>query len=122
MNKEQQIENYMKKLKISREEAEQLYNDDNSNEILPEVAEMEEKAKNIKNYTSSEKKNKTKNAPKKLDENKIFLIQTIEKLIRENNLNEMENIKIENQQREIIFDFKNENYSLTLTKHRKTKN
>ena len=43
--KEKAIENYMKTLSLTREEAEQLWEDDNSDEMLPEVAELTEKAK-----------------------------------------------------------------------------
>ena len=46
MDREKQIQKYMEKLQITRAEAEQLFDDDNSNEVLPEVAEMEKKAKN----------------------------------------------------------------------------
>lgn len=43
--KEKSILNYMQTLSLTREEAEQLWNDDNSDELLPEQQELEEKAK-----------------------------------------------------------------------------
>ena len=48
MDREKQIQKYMEKLQITRAEAEQLFDDDNSNEVLPEVAEMEKKAKKMR--------------------------------------------------------------------------
>ena len=41
--KEKIIVNYMSNLQIDREEAEQLFKDDYSDEVLPEVAEIEKK-------------------------------------------------------------------------------
>ena len=50
MTKEQQIKSYMDKLKISREEAEQLWKDDQEDYIGEEAEEMTRKAKEVKRY------------------------------------------------------------------------
>ena len=48
MDKEKQILSYMNSLKISREEAEQLWEDDQADYIGEEGEEMTKKAKEIK--------------------------------------------------------------------------
>ena len=45
--KEKEILNYMKTLDLTREEAEQLWEDDNSDEMTPEQAELTAKAKEL---------------------------------------------------------------------------
>lgn len=84
---------------VSREEAE-------------EMADMELKAKSIKNYVQSTvEKPKAKRTVKK-DEEKIKIIQKIFNFLLTNGF---DNAIIINEQREITFG----DYSLTLTKHRK---
>ena len=84
---------------VSREEAE-------------EMADMELKAKGIKNYVQSTvEKPKTKRTVKK-DEEKIKIIQKIFNFLLTNGFDDA---IIINEQREITFG----DYSLTLTKHRK---
>ena len=53
MTKEEQILDFMAKLKISREEAEQLFEDDAEDYIGEEGEQMTEKAKEIKRYEKS---------------------------------------------------------------------
>lgn len=89
---------------VTREEAE-------------EMAEMELKASKIKNYVESTPERKRERVVKK-DETKIALIKDIENAIT---LLGLENLVILNDQREIGFNYKGDNYSLTLTKHRPPK-
>ena len=49
-DKEKAIRNYMDKLGLTQDEALQLWEDDHSNEDLPEVKALTEKAKHIKRY------------------------------------------------------------------------
>ena len=56
MDKEKQILSYMKSLKISREEAEQLWEDDQADYIGEEGEEMTKKAKEIKRYKRAQAK------------------------------------------------------------------
>lgn len=114
--KEKEIKNYMKKLGISREEAEQLWEDDQEDYIGEEGEQMTQKAKEIKRYEKGEKpKSKTKKE-RQIDENK--------KLILDNLHNVLETfVKITNRktETEISFVYNDENYTLKLTKHRKEK-
>jgi hypothetical protein len=117
LTREQEIENNMKLLQISREEAEQLYDDDHSDEVLPEVAEMEKKAKSMKRRYETDKiaeRKKSTRTPK-IDAEKVEIINTIAKMLAADEL------KITNIQREITFKIGENDYSLVLTKHRKSK-
>lgn len=92
---------------VTREEAE-------------EVANMEIKARSLKNYVST-KKPKTETAkekkPPKIDPVKKLLIDEVAGFLK--NYTAVSNVNIENEQRVIKFNIKDESYSLTLTKHRK---
>lgn len=119
--KEKEIQKFMKSLNLSREEAEQLYLDDLSDTPIPEVAEIEKKEKaegKKRNYTKTEKsQNKGKNKVRKVDEDKKEILTRVKELL-EKYPNEVDNITVKTET-EINFNFKNENYTLKLTKHRK---
>jgi hypothetical protein len=120
MSKEDEILNNMRLLQISREEAEQLYIDDHSDEVLPEVAEIEKKAKEMgRRYEKSETAKKT-SKEKKLDDEKVTIIADIADALK-NNINYMQELEIKNPQREITFVINENEYSITLTKHRNKK-
>lgn len=127
MTKEQEIQNYMDKLKISREEAEQLFEDDHSDEVLPEVAEMEKKAKEIRRYEKADKpKAKSKRVPK-IDEEKVRIIELLNYcLLNPEQIDDelpfkIEFVSVKNAQKEIIFTVNGCDYSLNLIKHRPPK-
>jgi hypothetical protein len=91
---------------ITREEAE-------------EMAEMEIKANGIKDYTqSSVEKKPRKKREIKLDATKVTFIHYLEEWLL---TTDVENVTIVNEQKEVSFDIKGENYSLSLIKHRKAK-
>lgn len=90
---------------ITREEAE-------------EMAEMEIKANGIKDYTQSAEKKPRKKREVKKDEIKVAFIKQLENLLL---TTDVENVTIVNEQKEVSFDIKGENYSLSLIKHRKVK-
>lgn len=123
--KEKEIQKHIKMLHISRAEAEQLYIDDHSDEVLPEVAEMEKKAKAMKRrYEGDTKKRKTPQREKKADADKIEIIQTIAKNLNRcvfTDFRDPHDIVITNVQREISFYVGEDNYSVLLVKHKKPK-
>lgn len=91
---------------ITREEAE-------------EMADMEIKANGIKDYTqSSNEKKPKKKREVKLDSTKVTFIHYLEEWLLTTSV---ENVTIVNEQKEISFDIKGENYSLSLIKHRPKK-
>lgn len=89
---------------ISREEAE-------------EMAEMEIKAKGITEYAQASEKKPRKKREVKKDATKITLIKRLADFMQEI----ATDVEITNDQRTIEFVVMSENYSITLTKHRKKK-
>lgn len=115
--KEKTIQKYMKSLDISREEAEQLWEDDHSDYESEEMKKMAEGAKQIKRYEQSEKERKKSTRERKVDETKGRLIGEVKELLEKLGANVQE-VKTET---EIKFAFENEDYTFKLTKHRKPK-
>lgn len=114
MTREEQIKNFMEKLKISYEEAEQLLEDDEEDFIGEDGEKMTEKAKEIKNYTQA-KAEKTSRKPreKKIDEDKKSIIELLHKCLVENGFD----ATIVNVDKAIDFGC----YTLNLVKHREKK-
>ena len=117
MTKEQQIEKYMKSLEISREEAEQLWEDDQEDFIGEEGEQMTAKAKEIRRYEQAEEKKERKPRERKVDTDKLFILTKVKELFEEMELAEI-SLKTET---EISFLFNGASYSLKLTKHRPPK-
>ena len=127
MTKEQEIQKHMQILGLTREQAEQLWEDDNSDFVSEEMAEMERKAKANRRYEQSDKpRAKTKKEPK-IDQEKANILVEIESsmISRHSIVDEgewdFENVVIANPQREITFRVGENEYSLVLTKHRPKK-
>lgn len=118
MTKEQQILHYMKSLQISREEAEQLWEDDKVNFIGEEGEQMTKKAKQVKRYEQADKPKEKKKREVKLDEDKVKIIDFLARVMVDSDALE---IFVKNPQREITFQYNDCEYSLTLTKHRPPK-
>lgn len=98
---------------VTREEAE-------------EMAEMELKSKTHRRYEKAEvpvKRVAKQRPPRKPDNEKRAIIESIAhqltRCIFENS--EPEKISVENPEREITFNFNNNEYSIILTRHRKVK-
>lgn len=109
MDKEKLIKEIMKDLDCSREDAE-------------EVAEMEIKAKEIKRYEKAEEQKPRKKREPKIDAEKVAIIDFIWGCMLNNtHIMELENIDVKNPQKEITFKVGENEYSLTLTKHRPPK-
>ena len=116
MTKEEQIKSYMTKLKISREEAEQLWEDDQEDYIWEVGEEMTKKAKEIKRYEKADKPKSKSKKERKIDENKLLILDKLHKTLETF-------VKITNRktETEISFVYNDESYTLKLTKHRKEK-
>ena len=127
MTKEQQIENYMKSLQISRAEAEQLYEDDKEDFSGEDGEEMTKKAKEVRRYEKADKPKSKKKREVKLDEMKIEIIKFLENAMDgrhrwiEEDEWDFENVIIKNPQKEITFVVNGCEYSLNLIKHRPPK-
>lgn len=114
MTKEEQIKSYMTKLKISREEAEQLWEDDQEDYIGEVGEEMTRKAKEVKRYEKADKPKSKSKKERKVDENKKVILDKLHKALE--TFVKITNVKTET---EISFVYNDENYTLKLTKHRK---
>jgi len=93
-----------------------------------EMAEMELKSKkNCKHYETDKTQRKSAKREKKIDEEKLRLIQLLNYCLLEPNYIDTElsfqitNVSIVNSQKEIVFNVGANDYSLTLTKHRSPK-
>ena len=127
MTREQQIENYMKSLQISRAEAEQLFEDDQADFIGEEGEEMTKKAKEVRRYEQADKPKSKKKREVKLDEMTIEIIKFLENAMDgrhrwiEEDEWDFENVIVKNPQKEITFVVNGCEYSLNLIKHRPPK-
>lgn len=118
MTKEQEIQKHMKVLGISREEAEQLWEDDQNDFIGEEGEEMTRKAKEIKRYEKGDKPREKKKREIKLDKDKVKIINFLERMMIDS---DALNVFVKNPQKEITFQYNGCEYSLNLVKHRPPK-
>ena len=118
--KEKTIQNYMKKLDLSREEAEQMWQDEQEDN-LPELT-AEQKAVEKEMLRADRKKEETpRKRERKPDENKRLLINALVDCLLDAPPDEMEDVSILNPEREIEFRYCGDRYRLTLSKPRKEK-
>lgn len=116
--KEKEILNYMETLDLTREEAEQLWEDDNSDEMTPEQAELTAKAKELgRHMGESMKERKPREKVRKIDEEKKMILAEFAESL--NGINaEITEVKTET---EITFKYGGNVYTVKLTKHRPPK-
>lgn len=125
--KEKEIKTYMEKLGISKEEAEQLWKDDHENFESPEMKEMELKARKINRREKSSAPRKKGVYKRKEDLKKREIISTIAENLSRVCLDDgtdyhlVQDIIVKKPEKEITFRFMDENYSVTLTRHRAPK-
>lgn len=124
---EKLIQQYMEKLGISREDAIQLIEDDKADYIGEKGERMTQQAKALRRYEKAEEQKPRKKREIKLDEEKVQILAWIEgamvsrhTLIDEEDW-DFEKVVISNPQKEITFKVGQNEYSLTLTKHRPPK-
>ena len=118
MNKEQTIQHYMKKLGIDRNEAEQMWLDEQEDN-LPELTE-EQKAVEKEMMRADRKVETTpRKRERKPDEDKRALIAAIVDCLLTAPADEVEDVTITNPEREIEFVYNGNRYRLTLAKPRK---
>lgn len=116
MDKEKQILNYMQKLGLSREEAEQLYKDEEEDN-LPELTTEQKKVEKEMRQADRKKETVPRKRERKPDEDKIAIIQQIVLALQHDV--DKQTVTIVNPEREIEFDFLSNHYRLVLMKPRK---
>lgn len=115
--KKKEIQKYMDALGISREEAEQLWQDDHDDVVTPEMEEMERKAKQIKRYEKSDAPRKKTTKERKVDTDKKELLSLlIEGLTKKY----PRMVQVKNEA-EFSFTFNENSYTVKLIKHRAPK-
>ena len=113
-----ELDKSMKCLKISKEEAIQLWLDDNDYTTNEVVEELSEKAKkNIKRYEQSDKKRKTSTKERKVDEEKKKFLEGF-RIFVEGSGGCLTNFKNE---AEFSFTYGENDYTVKLVKHRAKK-
>lgn len=117
MDKEKEIQSYMKNLDLTREEAEELWVDDHSEVDLPEVQELTKKAKTMKRmYVQSDKPRRKTPKERKIDNDKKYILS-----ICSDALGNIVEITGQQTETEIYFKYNGFEYTLKLTKHRPKK-
>lgn len=119
MNKEKEIQHLMKSLDISREEAEQLWEDDNSDYESDEMRQMGENAKKnglLKVGAKASNERKATTRERKPNEDKRYLMDCLH-----DTLKDFDECAVVNPERQIDFALNGVHYSVTLTAHRPKK-
>lgn len=116
MTKAQTIELYMKKLDLTYEEALEMWQDE-QDDNLPDLTPEQEKVVRAMAQGDRKKETKPRVRERKPDENRIFVLNLIEALLT----NHVNDVVVTIPQREIEFNFMGEQYRLTLAKPRKPK-
>lgn len=114
--KEKTILDYMKKLDISREEAEQLFEDDENDFIGEEGEQMTEQAKKVGRHYEQKGERKKSTRERKVDADKQIIMQNIENSL----LEIVQNLQIKTEN-ECLFSYNGCEYSLKIIKHRPKK-
>lgn len=116
--REKEILGFMERHNISREEAEQLWEEDNSDYVSEEMAEMEQKAKEMKRRYEKDttKKHKPTERERKIDTEKLEILTLIKPVIEtiSNNVEQKNEV-------ELHFTKGGNDYTIKLIKHRKKK-
>lgn len=113
---DKELEKSMKALEISKEEAIQMWLDDNDYTVNDTVEELSEKAKkNVKRYEQSDKKRKASTKERKVDAEKKAFLEGF-RIFAEGKGGVVTSTKNE---AEFSFTFGENDYTVKLVKHRK---
>ena len=116
--KEKTIQLYMSKLDLSREEAEQMWQDEQEDNLPDLTAEQKAVAKEMA-QADRKKESTPRKRERKPDDDKRELIKKLKELL-DSVADEV--CKVTSPEREIEFNYNNNRYRLTLSKPRKEKN
>ena len=114
--KEKTILDYMQKLDISREEAEQLFEDDENDFIGEEGEQMTEQAKKVGRHYEQRGERKKSTKERKVDADKQIIMQNIKNSL----LEIVQNLQVKTEN-ECSFVYNDCEYSLKIIKHRPKK-
>lgn len=121
MGKEQTILHYMESLSLSREEAEQLYRDDQEDFIGEDGERMTEAAKQIKHREKSDKPRKKTTPTRKVDKDKKILTDLLYQALYSYDNDGIVIITNYKPETSIDFSYGGYGYTFKLIKHRPLK-
>lgn len=119
--KEEIIENMIDKLEISIEEANELYEYDKQVDKTPDNKQAleydltVEQVKDIKKYKNTKKGATGKQANRKANNDKLFIMEVLQKALQDNGIA----FEIENKERILLAEYNGNKYSITLAQKRK---
>ena len=121
--KEKTIQLYMSKLDLSREEAEQMWLDEQEDNLPDLTPEQKAVAKEMA-QADRKKENTPRKRERKPDNDKRLLVSVLHGFLHDFLFASQDHLHCEmtNPEREIEFTFKGNRYRLTLSKPRKEKN
>ena len=121
---EEQITKLMKNLDLTREEALELITEDDrvdhmkTSEVNADLSDAQRQASKKARSSGKTTVGKTKiQREKKVDDDKVFLIQTFKSLLER--LDKSENVSVENDQKIITFTYNNRKFKIDLSAPRK---
>ena len=120
MNKEQTIQHAMKKLGIAHAEAEQMWVDEQEDN-LPELTEEQKAVEKEMRQADRKKETTPRKRERKADNDKRLLVSVLHGFLHDFLFASQDHLHCEmtNPEREIEFTFKGNRYRLTLSKPRK---
>ena len=120
--KEKTIQLYMSKLDLSREEAEQMWLDEQEDN-LPELTADQKAVEKEMRQADRKKENTSRKRERKPDNDKRLLVSVLHGFLHDFLFASQDHLHCEmtNPEREIEFTFKGNRYRLTLSKPRKEK-
>ena len=120
--KEKTIQLYMSKLDLSREEAEQMWLDEQEDN-LPELTADQKAVEKEMRQADRKKENTPRKRERKPDNDKRLLVSVLHGFLHDFLFASQDHLHCEmtNPEREIEFTFKGNRYRLTLSKPRKEK-
>jgi hypothetical protein len=117
---QQLIEKYMRTLDLTREQAVQLIQDDKQidkgKDLFPLTKDQEKASKQARITTGAEQRKPTERV-KKVDDDKLFLMNLLNKVLQENA--SVSNFESVNNERETIFCFNDRKFKIVLSAPRK---
>lgn len=120
MTKEETIKKYMKKLGLTKEEAEQLLMDD-ENDVSVELTPEQKKVAKQMAQGDRKKETEKRTRERKPDEAKRLLVKSIADFLIENGFVDENTFHLENVEREFTFEYLGERFRITLMKPRMKK-
>ena len=116
-NKEKEIKQFMEKYNLTKEEATQLWLEDNGIVENAEIEEMTQKAKSVKRYEKSDKKRKQSTKERKVDTEKGAILKTLKPVLKEFGATNI----IQETETALHFKINETDFTLKLTRHKSKK-